>query len=82
MKFAPESPPLGIDPALGAYLGRLEQRIQAAIEGIHVLEKRHVEPSRLLEGSIEYADGTNWQPSGTAEEGIYAYYGGTWKKLG
>lgn len=82
MKFAPESPPLGIDPSLGSYLSRLEQRIEAALKEIHNHDKIYNEPGKLLSGMIRYADGTEWQPSGVAEEGIYAYYAGTWKKLG
>jgi hypothetical protein len=46
------------------------------------LEQLNVEPGRKPAGKavIAYADGTNWNPG--SGEGIYAYYGGSWKKLG
>lgn len=47
------------------------------------LEVLHAEPGRKPTGAalIVYADGTDFDPTG-AGEGIYAYYGGSWKKLG
>ena len=38
-------------------------------------------PPKPRDGDIRYADGTNWNP-GSGGEGIYAYFNGTWNKLG
>jgi len=37
-------------------------------------------PDKLLEGMIVLADGASWNPGSGA--GVYAYYAGSWKKLG
>jgi hypothetical protein len=37
--------------------------------------------TKVRDGDIRYADGSNWNPGGTGE-GIYAYFNGTWNKLG
>lgn len=44
------------------------------------LKKRYAAPERLYDGLIVYADGTTWDPG--SGEGIYAYYGAGWNKLG
>ena len=33
------------------------------------------------DGMVAYADGTSWNP-GAGGEGVYAYYGAAWNKLG
>jgi hypothetical protein len=80
MKFAPQSPPLSIDPDLGFYLASLEQRIAVAFEGKDILEQTNVAPEKPFQGMVKYADGTNWNPG--SGEGVYGYYDGSWKKLG
>ena len=40
----------------------------------------NVAPPKPREGMIRFADGTNWNPG--SGEGIYAFYGSSWKKLG
>lgn len=73
-------------------LAELPQFVQSEFERLNngleapfthqILEQLNVEPSRKLASKaiIVYADGVNWNPG--SGEGIYAYYGGSWKKLG
>jgi hypothetical protein len=75
-KFSPESPPLSVDPQLGEYLSRLEQRLSEALGTIYDLEKAAVEPSKRSEGMIRYADGENWNPGDG--EGVYLYKDDSW----
>ena len=44
------------------------------------LRELNVAPAKVREGMIALADGTNWNPGSGA--GVYAYYGGSWVKLG
>ena len=76
-------------PVQGAELGRfLQGELERINDGLEspfthqLLEKLNAEPARKLVGTaqIAYADGTNWDPG--SGEGIYAYYGGAWHKLG
>jgi hypothetical protein len=73
-------------------LAQLSQFLQSEIERItdglespfthQLLEPLAVEPARrsTTQAMVVYADGTNWDPG--SGEGIYAYYSGTWTKLG
>jgi hypothetical protein len=45
-----------------------------------MLDEKTVAPSKPVEGQIEFADGTSWNPGGG--KGIYAYYSSAWNKLG
>ena len=40
----------------------------------------NAEPSRLYDGLIAYADGTNWNPG--SGQGFYGYYAAAWHLLG
>lgn len=44
------------------------------------LAERNSEPDRPRAGMIVLADGTNWDPG--SGQGVYAYYNGSWNKLG
>lgn len=44
------------------------------------LETLYVEPPKPREGMVCVADGTEWNPGAGA--GVYAYYSGSWNKLG
>ena len=57
--------------------------ISGAIEQVALgyLDVSNAAPVRPRQGMIRYADGTNWDPSGTGE-GIYFYNAsGSWVKL-
>ena len=82
-RYEPEHPgSLGEIPQLLEYLQREFRRISLSLAGVlpSQVEIRHVAPTKLREGMIEFADGTNWNPG--AGKGIYAYYSGAWNKLG
>lgn len=38
------------------------------------------EPTKVRQGLVAFADGTNWNPGGTGA-GLYEYRGGAWHKL-
>jgi len=44
------------------------------------LEERFAAPNKPVDGQVEFADGTTWNPGGG--KGIYAYYSSAWNKLG
>ena len=44
------------------------------------LTETHVEPEKVRDGMIFFADGTDWDPG--SGQGIYTYYAGAWHKLG
>lgn len=60
-------------------LRNLEQAQQAPVSFL-ALSELHKEPAKLIVGMTVLADGTDWNPG--AGQGVYAYYAGSWKKLG
>lgn len=82
-RYEPEIPAEMRDPlALMEFLLREHQRIANALAGAlpSQLDELHAEPIKLREFMIVAADGTDWNPGGG--KGVYAYYSGTWNKLG
>lgn len=80
-QYIPEAPPVTIDAELQEYLmrelGRVGDAVQRATE--IVLDPTNVAPTKPEEGTILYADGTNFDPG--SGEGVYAYINGAWVKL-
>lgn len=68
--------------ALQEYVVRELERIAVALGGALAseLQELHAEPTKLREFMIAAADGTDWNPG--SGQGVYAYYAGTWHKLG
>lgn len=63
----------------------LRAELRAVAGAIQLLAAGHIDvsyaaPAKPRDGDIRLADGTSWNPGGGA--GVYAYYGGSWKKLG
>lgn len=83
-RYEPESPPEGggveeLRAYISRELGRLSALVNMLADG--QLEETHVVPSKLNNGMIRYADGTNWNPG--AGRGVYVYKLGTgWVLLG
>lgn len=79
-------PELLADPQNAAQLAEFVQRefrrISIALAGAlpSELQELHVAPVKLRNFMIVAADGTDWDPG--AGQGVYAYYNGTWNKLG
>ena len=88
--------PAPVEPmALPDYLFNELNRLGDIIFNVDMLQlsRTNVEPgsvpsagavqrkTKVRDGDIRYADGTNWDPGGTGE-GIYAYFNDTWNKLG
>lgn len=68
---------------LARFLQSEIERLNDALESPfthQLLEKLHVEPTRLRDGFVAYADGTDWNPG--SGEGVYVYYASAWHKLG
>lgn len=65
-----------------AWVQREHEKIALVLETAlaRKVEFLNVAPKKPREGMIRGADGTNWNPG--AGKGVYAYYSGTWNKLG
>lgn len=59
-------------------LGKVQEAL--SISDFLRLKPMHNPPNKTPDGLVVYADGTDWNPG--SGEGIYSYYGGSWKKLG
>jgi len=68
---------------LPQYLLQEFQKIQAALEEnpISFIEVKNVAPSRIKQGDIVYADGSNFNP-GSGEGVYFRNAAGSWVKLG
>jgi hypothetical protein len=64
-----------------AQLTTIETAFNQGLDGIQLITL-HVEPEKKRDGLIVLADGTDWDPGADGNPGIFAYYGGTWNKLG
>ena len=60
-------------------LERIAAQLQAFEVPWVVLAPQGMEPSRLFEGMVANANGTDWNPGGGA--GLYQYLSSTWTKL-
>lgn len=76
-------------PFTGADFDRLKLYLDRAFADIYTqlehatfvrLPVLHTEPTKLIEGHIVFADGTDWNPG--AGKGVYVYYDAAWNKLG
>lgn len=83
MSYAPEQLPSDSVLALSLALQRELQRISAELElGVATRIDRFLPaaPTKLRDGMIVGADGTNWNPG--SGKGAYIYYGAAWHFLG
>jgi len=61
MRFLAESPPLDLDPRLGEYLSRLEQRIRELERSIHDHDILYALPRFVKPGMVRwFADASLW----------------------
>lgn len=83
MSFSPEYPPTDSIASLASFVYREHQRMAAAINlgTIGFINFLSVEP-KPKDGIVAAADGVNWNPGADGQPGIFAYYGGSWHKLG
>jgi len=68
--------------ALPGFLGAELAKVAAAIQLLALghVDVNYAPPPRPRDGDIRLADGSHWDPGDGA--GVYAYYGGTWNRLG
>ena len=79
-EFVADIAPEEYDPVwLTEQLRKLEALFQGFELDMVTLLPQAVAPSRLWEGLVVFADGTNWNPGAGA--GLYEYRGGIWQKL-
>lgn len=64
---------------LNQELHNISQEMTSPKEVI-TLEMLNSPPTKIREGMIVLADGTNWNPG--SGQGVYCYYNSTWNKLG
>lgn len=66
-----------------SWLAEEFRRISAAVSLVEndviIIRPLHAAPSKLAEGMVANADGTDWNPGAGA--GLYEYVGGAWSKL-
>lgn len=82
--YFPTPPPQTDDVAeVLAWAHREMMTISAVLEAAlaREVEFLSVAPAKPREGMIRGADGVNWNP-GAGGKGVYAYYSGTWNRLG
>lgn len=81
-RYTPGNPQ--IDPkALPRYLQEEQTKIANALDtpnDLLLLRELNIAPAKLMTGMIALADGVNWDPG--SGQGVYAYYGAAWHKLG
>lgn len=79
-RYTPGNPPSG-DRWLREELERIADAMQSPVQML-ALEPLYAPPDRLPADRVPlvFADGTTWNPGAGA--GVYAYYGGSWNKLG
>lgn len=83
MRYVPEEPAVLPDlAAVTEFMIREHRRIAVALAQTipSPMEELHAEPAKLRDFMIVAADGTDWDPG--SGQGVYAYYNGTWNKLG
>lgn len=76
----PENTPRGLKEWLTRHFRLVGVNLQNPHPQTIALDQLNAEPERPQDGLIVYADGTNWDPG--SGQGIYAYYGSAWVKLG
>jgi hypothetical protein len=81
MPYSPKNNPGSTLEELREYVIRELEELSRAflIFDLIKLKTWHAEPTRLYDGLVVYADGTDWNPG--SGEGIYAYYNSGWNKL-
>lgn len=80
--YRPENPPTTPEELadwVKRELDRVSAEFETGVEAIR-LKKSSSAPRRYRDGTIVYADGTNWNPTGEGE-GFYGFYGSAWHKL-
>lgn len=79
MEYYPGQVPQGWDRQwLQAELRRIAEVLSAGSDAVRI-EATAVAPTKVVEGMIRRADGTNWDPGRGA--GLYIYRGGSWKLI-
>jgi len=53
--------------------------VYRGLESVNELPELHVQPERLKDGLMVFADGTDWNPG--QGRGVYFYDGGVWYKF-
>lgn len=63
---------------LQAFLVDILRQLEQILGEVHIVPVQHVEPDRLYEGMLVFADGTDWDPG--SGRGFY-YYDAGWVQL-
>lgn len=72
------SDPKDLPAFLNNELQELQQQLNAALDLLAMVTK-HAAPSKLYDGLVVMADGTDWNPG--SGQGLYVYYGSAWHPL-
>lgn len=79
-KYRPNPVPTDVNNSLVSYVYRELVELSLKLRQPLIFDERTVAISKPVEGQVEFADGTSWNPGGG--KGLYIYYSATWNKLG
>lgn len=82
-RYQPKTAPVGPDPQLSMFVqNELEELARSKVEPDQfiTLDTSNTAPSKIREGMVVLADGTNWNPGSGA--GFYGYRNSAWRFLG
>ena len=81
MTYSPRPVPASIERAAQTYLADEFRKVRDALDVVDVIrfQERNAEPSKISDGMVLYADGSNWNPGDG--EGLYARVNGAWQTL-
>ena len=79
MTYRPQPVPSGLQRDAQAYLAQEFRKLQNTLDVVEfqTFVERGSEPSKLADGMVAFADGSNWNPGKGA--GLYARVGGAWE---
>lgn len=78
--YMPQPAPQTKDNPLVGYTYRELMALSVKLRQSLVFEEQIAAPNKPVEGQVEFADGTTWNPGGG--KGLYVYYSSAWNKLG
>jgi hypothetical protein len=85
MAYQPLAAPAINDPIAQELLRYISRELQRVADAMQESEQfvpftvLHVEPKKLKEGMLVFADGTNWDPG--SGRGLYLYNDGAWGQV-
>lgn len=80
INYQPQPAPQNVKDPMVSYTYRELVQLSLKLRQPLIFEERTVSINKPIEGQVEFADGSNWNPGGG--KGLYIYYNSAWNKLG